>query len=268
MIEFLAGLHPVMQAFLATCFTWGVTALGAASVFTFKEVSGRVLDGMLGFAAGVMIAASFWSLLAPSIEMAEATGLPAWFPAATGFLLGGVFLRGADRMLPRLHCCIFSGKEGAVNADWHRVTPLILAITLHKIPVGLSIGVAFGALAAGYPYATLVGAITLAIEIQNFPEGVAVSMPTPGARGCLARGASVWSAVGGRRADRRRYRGGGSDPRESPSSPTPWGLPRGDDFRGGRGADPRVSAGREREPGHGRGDDRLYCDDGAGCGVW
>jgi len=183
MIEFLAGLHPVMQAFLATCFTWGVTALGAASVFTFKEVSGRVLDGMLGFAAGVMIAASFWSLLAPAIEMAEASGLPAWLPAAAGFLLGGLFLRVVDDMLPRIHCCIsgFSGSEkaGGIKTGWHRVTLLILAITLHNIPEGLAVGVAFGALAAGYPYATLVGATTLAIGIgiQNFPEGVAVSMP-------------------------------------------------------------------------------------------
>jgi len=179
MIELLAGLHPVMQAFLATCFTWGVTALGAASVFIFKEVSGRVLDGMLGFAAGVMIAASFWSLLAPAIEMAEASSLPAWLPAATGFLLGGLFLRVVDDMLPHIHCCIFSGEAGATKAGWHRVTLLILAITLHNIPEELAVGVAFGALAAGYPYATLVGAITLAIGIgiQNFPEGVAVSMP-------------------------------------------------------------------------------------------
>jgi len=173
----------VMQAFLATCFTWGVTALGAASVFTFKEVSGRVLDGMLGFAAGVMIAASFWSLLAPAIEMAEASDLPAWFPAATGFLLGGLFLRAVDNMLPRIHCCIsgFSGSEkaGEIKTGWHRVTLLILAITLHNIPEGLAVGVAFGALAAGYPYATLMGAttLTIGIGIQNFPEGVAVSMP-------------------------------------------------------------------------------------------
>jgi len=186
----------VMQSFLATCFTWGVTALGAASGFTFKEVGGRVLDGMLGFAAGVMIAASFWSLLAPAIEMAEASDLPAWFPAATGFLLGGLFLRAVDNMLPRIHCCIsgFSGSEkaGEIKTGWHRVTLLILAITLHNIPEGLAVGVAFGALAAGYPYATLMGATTLAIGIgiQNFPEGVAVPMP-PRREGLARRGGST-----------------------------------------------------------------------------
>ena len=179
MIDFLQGLHPMVQALLATCFTWTVTALGAAGVFVAREISKRVLDGMLGFAGGVMIAASYWSLLAPAIEMSAGKDIPAWFPAAAGFLLGGIFLWGVDKILPHLHLGFALKEAEGIKTGWHRSTLLVLAITLHNIPEGLAVGVAFGAVASGFPSATLAGAVTLAIGIgiQNFPEGLAVSMP-------------------------------------------------------------------------------------------
>ena len=184
--------HPVFQAFLATLFTWAATAAGASAVFAAKGVNKKVLDGMLGFAAGVMIAASFWSLLAPSIEMASSMGIPAWFPAASGFILGGVFLRVVDSILPHLHLNFPMDEAEGVRTSWRRTTLLVLAVTLHNIPEGLAIGVAFGAAAAGYPSATLAGAITLAvgIGIQNFPEGMAVAMPLR--REGLSRLKSFW----------------------------------------------------------------------------
>ncbi len=171
--------HPVLQALLATFFTWAVTAAGASVVFAAKDVNKKVLDGMLGFAAGVMIAASFWSLLVPSIEMASSMDIPTWFPAASGFILGGIFLRIVDRILPHLHLNFPVEEAEGVKTSWRRTTLLVLAVTLHNIPEGLAIGVAFGAAAADYPSATLVGAITLAVGvgIQNFPEGMAVAMP-------------------------------------------------------------------------------------------
>ncbi|HJV32191.1 MAG TPA: ZIP family metal transporter [Bacillales bacterium] len=180
MIHFLTNLDPILQAFLATCFTWGMTALGAALVFTTKKVNEKLLDSMLGFAAGVMIAASFWSLISPAIEMSTSGPLPKWFPAAVGFLLGGSFLMLIDKILPHLHPnSPMEDAEGIHPANKRRSTLLVLAITLHNIPEGLAIGVAFGAVAAGYGSATLAAALSLAIGIgiQNFPEGVAVSMP-------------------------------------------------------------------------------------------
>jgi ZIP family zinc transporter len=179
MIESLRNLHPVWQALLATCFTWGVTALGAASVFVLKSMSRKVLDGMLGFAGGVMIAASYWSLLAPAIEMSEGKDLPSWFPALVGFLFGGAFLWGIDKILPHLHIEFSLEEAEGIKTSWQRSTLLVLAITLHNIPEGLAVGVAFGAVAVGLPSATLPAAVALAIGIgiQNFPEGVAVSMP-------------------------------------------------------------------------------------------
>jgi ZIP family zinc transporter len=173
----LASLNPMLQALLGTLFTWGLTALGAATVFMTKEISRRLLDMMLGFAGGVMIAASYWSLLAPAIEMAEGGPVPAWIPAAVGFLAGGFFLRGVDYVLPHLHRG--EQKPEGVKTTWQRITLLVLAITLHNFPEGLAVGVAFGAAAAGIPSANLSGAIALAlgIGIQNFPEGLAVSMP-------------------------------------------------------------------------------------------
>lgn len=172
-------LHPVAQAFLATCFTWGMTALGAAAVFVKKDIGRKVLDVMLGFAAGVMIAASYWSLLAPAIEMSEGHSIGNWFPAVVGFLMGAVFLRLADKMLPHLHLNFPMSEAEGPKTSWQRSTLLVLAITLHNIPEGLAVGVAFGAVAAGFDSATMAGAIALAIGIgiQNFPEGLAVSVP-------------------------------------------------------------------------------------------
>lgn len=183
MAEFFIGLPPVVQALLATLFTWGMTGAGAALVFVAKNVPRKLLDAMLGFAAGVMIAASFWSLLAPAIELSEAGSLPSWVPPAIGFIVGGIFLRLLDRVLPHLHPGLPMSEVEGVETSWRRSVLLISAITLHNIPEGLAIGVAFGAvgvgLGEGVPAATLGGAIALAIGIglQNFPEGTAVSFP-------------------------------------------------------------------------------------------
>ena len=179
MISFLQQLDPVMQAFLATLFTWGVTAAGASLVFFTRKVNQRFMDAMLGFAAGVMIAASFWSLLAPGIEMAGQMGFVPWLTAAIGFMAGGIFMRLADTLLPHLHPGMATNKSEGVKTSWQRSTLLVLAITLHNIPEGLAVGVAFGAAAAGLPAASIGAAVALAIGIglQNFPEGTAVSMP-------------------------------------------------------------------------------------------
>jgi ZIP family zinc transporter len=174
-----ATLGPVLQAFLATMFTWGVTALGAAGVFLTRQVSRRMLDAMLGFAAGVMIAASFWSLLAPAIEMSVGQGLPGWFPPVVGFLAGGLFLWVVDHILPHLHLGQPVEAAEGLHTTWRRSVLLVTAITLHNFPEGLAVGVAFGAVAAGLPAADLAGAAALAVGIglQNFPEGLAVSLP-------------------------------------------------------------------------------------------
>ena len=179
MFEYFQQLNPVMQALLATLFTWGVTAAGAALVFLKKEVDRKLLDAMLGFAAGVMIAASFWSLLNPGIEMAEQMGQTPWLTAVIGFMSGGIFMRLTDKVLPHLHPGLKMDQSEGIKTSWQRSTLLVLAITLHNIPEGLAVGVAFGAVAAGLPSATIGGAIALAIGIgiQNFPEGTAVSMP-------------------------------------------------------------------------------------------
>ncbi len=192
MIDWFKSLSPVVQALVATCFTWLVTALGAAAVFTTKRMSRKLLDGMLAFAAGVMIAASCWSLLIPSIEMSAGKALPAWFPAVIGFLAGGVFLRIIDRILPHLHLHAPIEEAEGISTRWKRTTLLVLAITLHNIPEGLAVGVAFGAVAAGFPSATLAAAVALAlgIGIQNFPEGMAVSMPLR--REGMSRSKAFW----------------------------------------------------------------------------
>ena len=176
-LEFFKNTDPVLGALYATLFTWGLTALGASLVFFVKEMNRAVLDGMLGFTGGVMVAASFWSLLAPGIEMSPGEGFIKVIPAAVGFGLGALFIFGLDKILPHIHIN-FKESEG-IKTPWHRTTLLVLAITLHNIPEGLAVGVLFGGVAAGIPEASIAGAVALAlgIGIQNFPEGIAVSMP-------------------------------------------------------------------------------------------
>lgn len=178
-MSWFAEQNPIVQAFVATLFTWGLTAAGAALVFFFKNVNQRVLNGMMGFAAGVMIAASFWSLLAPAIELAEEMGGIPWVAPLVGFSLGGFFLLGVDKILPHLHIGEPREQAEGLPTTWKRSVLLVLAITLHNIPEGLAVGVAFGAVASGIPSASFGAAIALAlgIGIQNFPEGTAVSVP-------------------------------------------------------------------------------------------
>ncbi|MCE5298026.1 MAG: ZIP family metal transporter [Methanoregulaceae archaeon] len=179
MMDFFFSLNPTAQALIAGCFTWGVTALGASVVFFTRGFNQRLLDGMLGFAGGVMIAASFWSLLIPALDLAEEMAVITWLPAAVGFAAGWIFLMVLDRIIPHLHIGLPLERAEGVPSSLHRSTLLVLAITIHNIPEGLAIGVAFGAVAAGIPAATMAGAIALAIGIgiQNFPEGLAISMP-------------------------------------------------------------------------------------------
>jgi ZIP family zinc transporter len=178
-LESILDYDPVLLALIATLFTWMVTALGASMVFFFKSINKKVLNAMLGFAAGVMIAASFWSLLKPAIDMTEGTGLPIWLPALVGFLAGGAFLLIVDKILPHLHMGLSTDKAEGIKTSWQRSVLLVLAITLHNIPEGLAVGVAFGALAYNPDAGILAGAIALAIGIglQNFPEGAAVAIP-------------------------------------------------------------------------------------------
>lgn len=179
MADWFAGLNPVAQALLATLFTWAMTATGAGAVFFFREVDRRLLDAALGFAAGVMIAASFWSLLAPSIAMAAEMGVTEWVPPLVGFLAGAGAMRLADWLLPHLHLYAPDAAAEGVKTSLHRTALLVLAITLHNIPEGLAVGVAFGAVHSGSETATLGAAIALAVGIglQNLPEGTAVSVP-------------------------------------------------------------------------------------------
>jgi len=181
MLEFLSRFHPVTMALIATIFTWFVTAAGAVPVFFTKRLNQKIMDGALGSAAGVMIAASFWSLLAPAIAMCDGD----WKPATVGFLLGGGFLYLTDKVLPHLHPGLDISRAEGIKTSWQRSVLLVLAITLHNIPEGLAVGVAFGAIGTGADFsdartlATLGGAVVLAfgIGLQNFPEGLAVAMP-------------------------------------------------------------------------------------------
>jgi len=179
MIDYLLGLNPTTQALLAGLFCWGMNALGAANVFLLRGVNQKLMDGMLGFAGGVMIAASFWSLLQPAIAMSEGGDLPVWVPAVVGFLAGGFCIRGIDAVLPHLHIGYPIKEAEGLPTSWRRGTLLVTAMTLHNIPEGLAVGVAFGAVAIGVPEASMAGAVALAlgIGIQNFPEGFAVSAP-------------------------------------------------------------------------------------------
>lgn len=193
--EWFFGIGPVWQSLIGGLFTWGLTAAGAALVFFTRTVNQKLLDAMMGFAAGVMIAASFWSLLVPSIDMAAHQGVTEWMPAVIGFLCGGIFLRICDQYMPHLHLGFPMEEAEGVETSWRRATLLVLAITLHNIPEGLAIGVLFGAAATGIEAAggaTVLGAIALAIGIgiQNFPEGTAVSMPLR--REGVSVGKSFW----------------------------------------------------------------------------
>lgn len=195
LLPWFEQLSPIAQSLLAGGFTWLVTALGASVVFVTRTVNQRLLDAMMGFAAGVMIAASFWSLLAPSINMAEAQGVTIWIPPTMGFLLGGVFLRLSDALLPHLHPGARMAEAEGISTSWRRATLLVLAITLHNIPEGLAVGVTFGAAAIKLDVATgatLTGAIalTLGIGLQNFPEGIAVALPLRGEG--ISAGRSFW----------------------------------------------------------------------------
>ena len=179
MLENILSLNPILQALIATLFTWFLTALGSALVIFFRDIKRGVLNAMLGFAAGVMIAASFWSLLSPALELAGENGKTAWIPVSIGFLLGGLFLLIIDKILPHLHLGMDTKQAEGIKTSWHRSILLVLAITLHNIPEGLAVGVAFGAAALDTSSTGIVGAISLAIGIglQNFPEGAAVSIP-------------------------------------------------------------------------------------------
>ena len=174
--------NPILAAFYASVFTWGLTAAGAALVFFFKKMNRAVLDGMLGFTGGVMVAASFWSLLAPAIENSPGEGFVKVFPSAFGFLLGALVLFGMDKLLPHLHINFKEHEVEGVKTSFHKTTLLVLAITLHNIPEGLAVGVLFGAastLVGVEQTEMIIAAISLAIGIgiQNFPEGFAVAMP-------------------------------------------------------------------------------------------
>lgn len=180
MIDFIKQFTPVQQALIGTLFTYAVTALGASLVFFFKSINKTTLNGMLGFAAGVMIAASFWSLLAPGISMAEEMDQIPWVTASVGFLCGGGFLYAVDKILPHLHMGLENSQAEGIKTSWQRSILLVMAITLHNIPEGLAVGVAFGAAATGsIAGASVAGAVALAIGIglQNFPEGAAVAIP-------------------------------------------------------------------------------------------
>ncbi len=189
-IIYFESLDPVLAAFLATLFTWLLTATGASLVFFFKKMNRALFDGMLGFTGGVMVAASFWSLLAPGIEMSPGEGFEKVVPAVVGFGLGALFIFGLDKVLPHLHVNFKMSEKEGVKTPWHRSVLLTLAITMHNIPEGLAIGVLFGGAAMGLEGASIGGAVALAmgIGLQNFPEGFAVAMPLRG------QGLSRWKS--------------------------------------------------------------------------
>ncbi len=178
-MELFKELSHINQALIAGIFTWLLTSLGASVVFFSRSVNQRMLDTMLAFAGGVMTAASYWSLLAPAITMAEEFSYPSWIPATTGFLLGAGFLWVLDRFMPHLHIGFDMKDAEGPKTRMKKTALLVMAITLHNIPEGLAVGVAFGAVASGSGSASLAGAVALALGIglQNFPEGIAVSVP-------------------------------------------------------------------------------------------
>jgi len=192
LFHFFKDINPLYAALIATHFTWGLTALGASVVFFFTKMNRGVFDTMLGFTGGIMVAASFWSLLSPAINMSEDLGVPQWFPAASGFFAGAIFLYALDKLLPHLHINFQVIESEGVKTNLQSTTLLVLAITLHNIPEGLAVGIAFGAVASNLPGTEIGGAIALAIGIglQNFPEGTAVAVPLR--RDGLSRLKSFW----------------------------------------------------------------------------
>lgn len=182
MTDWVLSQNIIFIAFIAGLFTWAMTAFGASFVFLFKQISAKAYTIMLGFAAGIMIAASFWSLLLPSIEMAEASGTIGWVPAAVGFIMGGLFLRLIDMLIPHLHLGAPEESKEGPKTKLKRAWLMIFAVTIHNIPEGLAVGVAFGALANGGESVSVMAAISLALGIglQNIPEGFAVSAPLRG----------------------------------------------------------------------------------------
>lgn len=181
-LHMIQGLSPPMQALVATLFTWFLTALGASLVLFTTKMSPKLLSSAQGFAAGVMLAASFWSLLAPGIEMAEKQGMTPWVPAAGGVLLGAAFVGLIDKVLPHLHPGLSEDKAEGIPSRWSQGVLLLAAITLHNIPEGMAVGVSFGA--AGKEGGGTIGsalALALGIGLQNLPEGLAVALPLRGA---------------------------------------------------------------------------------------
>ncbi len=182
-MDWFIGLAAWQQALIGGLFTWGVTALGAGLVFFAKKISNNILNLMLGFASGVMVAASFWSLLEPALDWAKLySKLPSYVAVSIGFLAGGFFLYLTDITIPHIHLGPNHLKEG-IQTKLHRTILLVFAITIHNLPEGLAIGVAFGAINRGGDQATILAGViaaltlTLGIGIQNFPEGAAVSIP-------------------------------------------------------------------------------------------
>ena len=175
-MNWFENLNPVIQAFLATKFTWAITALGALVVCFFKEVNKKVLNTILGFSAGVMIAASFWSLLSPAIDLSNELGYIAWVLPAIGFIIGSLFVLLSDKLLDKT---LKNRGNLKKSNSLKKSILLISAMTIHNIPEGMSVGVAFGGIASGVPGITIIGATMLAvgIGIQNFPEGAAVALP-------------------------------------------------------------------------------------------
>jgi ZIP family zinc transporter len=179
LIKWFVGLHPLSQSLVATLFTWLMTTVGAAMVFFAKDLNQKFFDAMLGFAGGIMIAVSYFSLLAPAVDMAIGAKLPSWVPVTAGFLLGGFFLWLVDKILPHINPSCPPERSEGIKTSWQRNTLLVMAITLHNIPEGLAVGVAFGAVAAGFVKANLTSAVllTFGLGLQNLPEGFAVSLP-------------------------------------------------------------------------------------------
>ncbi|MCX6112645.1 MAG: ZIP family metal transporter, partial [Proteobacteria bacterium] len=179
MRTYFLGLNPILQALVAGIFTWFMTAVGASVVLGTKKINRKLLDAMLGFSAGIMLAACFWSLLMPGFEMARQMGMTTWITASVGFMSGGIFMRIFDRFLPHIHPGLFHDRPEGGSSSWRRSMLLVVAITIHNIPEGLALGIAFGALASGAKTATLGAALalTLGIGIQDIPEGTAVSLP-------------------------------------------------------------------------------------------